>query len=337
MKRLPTFPFAVVVASLLAGLSFAVASTAAAESKGKGKGAKSDPAVEAKEAARAAYGNGQAAFNAGKFDEAATAFEAAYAAIPNPIVLLSISESRAKVGQIDLAIAALQKYLAVRADAPDKADVEAKLKALSATPAHVAVTSEPAGADLDLDGSPTQKQTPVTLELSPGSHELHTMLRGYHSETQSITVTPGGTQELAFTLNAAPPEAAPVAATSTAPLSDVEGAPEPSSGRPMAAIWVTGSIGAAALIAGSVLGFMAVKEHSDFEHHPTTASADRGERYALFADVGFGVGAMAIATAAVLYLTSSGSAHAEAPASARLELTPGLTPSSASASARLLF
>ncbi|HEX7480369.1 MAG TPA: tetratricopeptide repeat protein [Polyangiales bacterium] len=355
MKRLPSIPVVVIVASLLSGLcGTAVAAprrSHKAAPEPQAAAAVPGPTPEAKEAARAAYGRGQAAFSAGNFDEAASAFEAAYKAVPNPIVLLSISESRAKLGQIDLAIAALQKYLEVRADAPDRADVEGKLQALSATPAQLSVTSEPSGAELDMDGVPTQKKTPVQLAIAPGAHELHAMLHGRQSETQSVTVSPGDKQELHFKLAAlAPVEAPAVAAATTsettqaAPLSDIEPAPEPaSSARPMTAIWVTGGIGAAALVTGTVLGFLAVKEHSNFETHPTTATADRGERYALFADVGFGVGVMAIATAAVLYLTSSDApseaqSHGRQPVQhAHLQLVPALSPSSASATARLQF
>jgi hypothetical protein len=70
----------------------------------------------------------------------------------------------------------------------------------------------------------------------------------------------------------------------------------------MTAIWISGGIGTAALVGSTVFGFLAVKENRDFKAHPTKAGADRGERYGLIADVGFGVGVVGIATAVTLYL-----------------------------------
>jgi hypothetical protein len=92
-------------------------------------------------------------------------------------------------------------------------------------------------------------------------------------------------------------------------------------------------VGAAGLVTGTVLGFMVLAERSDFDASPSEASADRGERLALFADVAFGVGAMALITGAVLYLTDDSSEPAEretttarlrarAPGQAQLRLRP---------------
>ena len=50
---------------------------------------------------------------------------------------------------------------------------------------------------------------------------------------------------------------------------------------------------------------MALKNKSDFDKAPTEAKADKGERLALFADVGFGIAVAGAVTALVLYLTAS--------------------------------
>ena len=300
------------------------------------------PTLEAKERARVAYARGQAAFAGGDYTQALKAFEEAFAAVPNPIVLLSVSESAAKLGNIDAAMAALDQYLALRPDAPDRADVTQKRAALAVMPAHVFLTSEPAGADIVVDGQPTGKKTPAEIELSPGSHELQAALAGHESKPTALSVKPGVRIEQALDLHTPPPPPAAVVPPAVA----LEPTAPPLVEVPTTALWVTGTIGAAGLIAGTVLGFLALKEHSDYESRPTEAGADRGERLALFADVGFGVGAMAAVTAAVLYLTHDDVGPSEPakdkPANAQLsggqlQFIPRLSANSASATARIRF
>ncbi len=307
----------------------------------------SEPTPAAKEAARSAYGRGQAAFAQGQYDAARIAFEEAYAAVPNPIVLLSVSESLAKLGQIPRAIEVLKRYLSLRTDAPDRAQVEAKISALAATPATIAVTSVPPGAVLSVDNAPNPPRAPAQLTVPPGQHTLTYSLAGYKTSSELLVVEPGGRYELEIVLQQAPPEA-PAPAPTPAPAQSTAPPPEAAAGASPAVLWVTGGLGAAGIITGTVLGFLALKEQSDFESNPTESGADRGERLALFADVGFGVGIMALATTAVLLFTQdepdpAGPAE-KAPDNARrpkpqasLELIPKLTPSTASATARVRF
>ncbi|HEY2732922.1 MAG TPA: PEGA domain-containing protein [Polyangiales bacterium] len=291
-----------------------------------------EPSAEAKERARTTYAQGQAAFAQGDYAQAKSSFEQAFAAVPNPIVLLSVAESATKLGAIGDAIDAFDRYLQLRPDAPDRADVAAKRAALAATPAQLSVVTEPAGADVLIDGQPSGKQTPADLALAPGEHQLKCSLPGYESAVEMLQTPPGAKLARRIVLNRTMP---PPVAVSPTPDLPIETTPVPAH-VPAGALWVTGSIGAAGLIAGTVLGFLALKEHSDFNAKPTTGSADRGDRLALFSDVGFGVGAMAIITAAVLYLTRD-----ESPApkkdSARLQLMPQFAPGTAAASARVQF
>ncbi len=346
---------AVTVAVLLAVLVASVPGAAHAQHKSSGakrgkassaeKSAEksAEPSADTKEKARAAYARGQSAFSAGHYDEALAAFQEAFAAVPNPIVLLSISESQAKLERVEAAIGTLRFYLEARADAPNRADIEAKITELSATPAMLAVTTEPAGAELSVDGLPTQKLAPAQLKLAPGGHEIHYTLHGYHAGTEAVKLTPGGKHELRVMLEALPVPPPAAVAAAALPAAETNAAPPAAttpSGRSTTAIWVTAGIGAAGLVTGTVLGFLAMSEQHDFNQHPTTATADRGERYALFADVGFGVGVMAIATAAVLYLTGDDAPNESAPNTAsatRLPRRLALAPASGSATALLHF
>jgi hypothetical protein len=68
------------------------------------------------------------------------------------------------------------------------------------------------------------------------------------------------------------------------------------------AVWTLSGIAAGALVTGTVFGFLALEEESEFNLHPSAARADRGERQALVADVCFGVAAASAITALVLWL-----------------------------------
>jgi tetratricopeptide (TPR) repeat protein len=296
-----------------------------------------EPTLEAKERARTSYTRGQEAFNRGDYAYAQAAFEEAFANVPNPIVLLSVAESAAKAKRIEIALAAYDRYLQLKPDAADRADVEQRRASLAASPAQLSITSDPAGAEVWVDGQATGHKTPTQFEVSPGAHQVLLVLAGYESDALPLQAAPGASLEHAIALRAlAPPT--PAAATLPPPAAEVikPAAPLPAE-PPTAAIWITGSLGVVGIITGSVLGVLALKEHSDFNKHPTEASADRGERLALFADVGFGIGAMALVTTAVLLLTHDDTPPPEQPSAARLQIIPTVTTAGASATAKVRF
>jgi len=74
-------------------------------------------------------------------------------------------------------------------------------------------------------------------------------------------------------------------------------------------------------VLASVLGGLAVKEKHDFDDRPTSEGADRGEKLAIFADVGIGVAAAGVLTAVVL-LASGKRKETPADDAARLQVTP---------------
>ena len=65
-----------------------------------------------REAAREHYKQGKALYDAGKFAEAEKEFQSAYDAQPHPVVLKSIAECRAALGNITGAVETLEKFLA---------------------------------------------------------------------------------------------------------------------------------------------------------------------------------------------------------------------------------
>ncbi|MDH5676163.1 MAG: PEGA domain-containing protein [Myxococcales bacterium] len=280
------------------------------------------PTDEQRAQAREAYGQGQALFAEDRYGEARVAFERAYSLIPNPVVLRSIAECDFKLRKLDDAYAGFERYLAEKPRARDRGDVESKMEELLAIPAILAITSSPAGAAISVDGKPTGQVTPAEIPLTRGEHRFELTLAGYNPVNEPVSARIGGRIELAAALQPIPAPEPTAEPEEVAEQAAPAGPPPPP---PTAAIWASGVVAAAGLVGGSVLGFLALSERSDFDANPTDESADRGERLALFADVSFGIGAMALITGAVLYLTSDTEAAEPAPAdagSARLRLTP---------------
>ncbi len=300
------------------------------------------PSAEQTAAARTAYGEGQRLFREGQFAQAQTQFEAAFTAVPNPVVLLSVAEAQERQSNIVDAVATLERYLTLRADAPDRAAVQARIDQMRTRPGVLAISSEPSGAAITLDGTATGRVTPAEIETPAGEHTISVSLDGYEPGAQSVSVTFGLRQEVSVPALTT----VPVVEELTAGEGEGEGEgeaeeEEDDDSGPGAGVWVAAGIGAAGLVAGTVLGFLALSEQSDFDTTPTEASADRGERLALFADVGFGVAAVGFLTALVLNFATGGDddeGEAEEPATtARLRVTPVVGPSGGGITARLTF
>jgi tetratricopeptide (TPR) repeat protein len=279
----------------------------AAQRGGRPRAAPEGPTSQQTEVARAAYAEGQRLFREGLFEQAQAQFEAAFAAVPNPIVLLSIAEVQERRGLVPEAVATLERYLQLRADAPDREQVSARIAQMRGRPGLLAIASEPSGAEIFVDGRSTGRRTPAEVELSPGEHIVRVVADGYEPAERSVTVAFGTRAEVNFPpLAALPPVEEPVDEPSAAEEPAPPAAPTPTSSGPSPAVWVAAGIGAVGMVAGTVLGFLALGEQSDFDDMPTEATADRGERYALFADVGFGVAAVGFLTALVLNFATGG-------------------------------
>ncbi len=317
--------------------------------------AQGTPSRQARAQARRAYAEGQRLFRQGRFEEAEVAFLRAYEHVPNPVVWVSVAEARARQGNVPGAIEAYERYLKDRPDAPDKGAIQKKLEALRDTPARVRITSEPAGAAIALDGEGTGKETPAELEVPAGEHELSLSREGFAPVRRQLVLAPGEQKALQLTLEAQASEAPEGIAEATAseeePLGDGEPlveetdlasetseASEAEEAAPSTAVWVAAGISAAALVGGTVLGFMALSEESNFQEHPSIETADRGERLALFADVSFGVAAVAGVTALVLHFADAPGEEGEEDESlAHVRWTPLLSRNGAGLGARIDF
>jgi hypothetical protein len=256
------------------------------------------PALKKK--ASALFEEGFKAFDAGDYETCERKFEEAYRTVPMPVVLLKVAECRKRAGAYHGAVDALERYLSERADAPDRAAVEAQIADIKKRPGTVRVTSTPPGAAIVVDGSDTRKVTPDSVELSAEEHSIKLTLPSYQPEEQRIMVTFGSKRDLELTLTKSSEDAGPMS-KETPPESDESGY------RTTTAFWIFAGGAVAAGGVATVFGVMALNKHSEFEDNPTQALYDEGTRDALIADISLGVAAASAITAGVIFFSSKGS------------------------------
>jgi hypothetical protein len=145
----------------------------------------------------------------------------------------------------------------------------------------------PAGAEVSIDARPAGATSEVREQLAEGPHFVIVERAGYGAWRGRVTVAAGQTTELRVALSA-----------------------EPSRLRTRAT-WTLGGVGLASLLAGGIVGVLALRDQAAYEHTPTRALGDRAGSRALAADVLFGVGGAALISALVLRWTGpSGEARA---------------------------
>jgi hypothetical protein len=214
--------------------------------------------------------------------------------------------------------------------------VRTQIETLRSKPAFLTVSSNIAGADIWVDGKDTGMSTPADLSLPPGVHNVSVGREGYVRAEQSIRLAPAGRDTIRFTMM---PEAqTPVTVAPATVVPDAPPAEE--SGRHFGpGFWAATGVGVAAIASGATLGVLALKGEKDFKDDPTSKRADQGERFALFADISYGIAGAAAVTAIVLYFTSGTSKSAEeAPAAPQAwRVAPALGRNGAGVAARAQF
>lgn len=287
------------------------------------------PSAKDKAHARELYALGQQMFRQGDFGGALRAFEDAYRTVPNPVVLLSIAECQVRTEQFTEAVVSLTQYLEQRPDAPDREQVQAQIDKLRQIPGIIMVESSPSGAAIWVDGVPTGLVTPAQVELLAGDHVIAIQAEGYSTAQQPVTVLMGGEQRV--TLTAIPEAQEPEEQLPAVPTVDLNAKLKTEG---MLPVWVATGVAGAGLVTGVILGGFALKQKGEFDARPSEATADKGERLALFADVGFGIAAAAGITALVLYFTRD---KGEEPAQHAWSVKPHLSKRNLGLTGRLHF
>jgi hypothetical protein len=303
------------------------------------------PDKKTKDAARKAYGEGEKKYTAGDYAGAYESFNKAHELIPTPHAEYWMAMSLYKHGQESAATSALQAFV----DNPDAGKVgeekmEEARKALAELkakqPGELNLVTTPAGATVMVDGEAQPGETPMVLNLKPGTHKLTISAPGYETQQIQVSITGGSRadQNVELAAKAAAPE--PVAGPPPAEPDPLPASPPERESRSNVPAYVTLGIAGVAAGVGTFFGIKALSAKSDYDDNATTESADDVERNALIADMAFGV-AITLGVTGIVLLTSSDSVSTtEARAKPKrkpFELTPVVGTQGGGAAARFRF
>lgn len=250
--------------------------------------------------AEQAYQLGVRFFEARQYEAAEAAWLSAYSLGQDPTLLIAVADTRQRREDEPGAVAMLEQYLVERPDAPDRPSVETRIATLLQSPAVLVVRSEQPGHAILLDGVPVEKKTPAELEVEPGTHTVVVVGEGKHVGEKTVQVGYGEVTHLDFT-----PDTTSEVILEQSEEANLQArlAIEEEDTTIRRAVISTGSIAAAALVTGTVLGVLALREEQTYRDDPTLSTADKGERYAIFADVSFGLAALSAITSFTLFMT----------------------------------
>ena len=252
-----------------------------------------------------------------------------------PSILGRLGECQVNVGQVVAGTENLNRVVReeLAPNAP-KAFRDAQARAKS-----VLNTALPKIARLTVRVEPTDAKPQVTVAgapipaallgverpTDPGTHEVVVSAPGYLEQKTSVTLTEGGTQELALTLQkdpaaavvAPPPDASPalVPVATSAPAADTGGKKDHT------LAYVALGVGGAGLIVGGVTGLLAIGKKGDLagcqDKRCPSSEADKldsAKSLATISTVGFAVGFVGVGAGIVLLLTGGNNASASRPA-----------------------
>jgi tetratricopeptide (TPR) repeat protein len=274
-----------------------------------------DVSPEAQESARKTYQAGAQAYSDGHYKDAIDLFLEAARIAPNPAFSYNIGLAYEQLGDHDNALRWYRDYLRELPDAPDRADIEPRVRDAEQRlrergVQQVTVLSTPDGATVTIDGKPVGV-TPWTGELTPGRHKLSLMLRNYSDMERMFELPSDHAVDVRSTLSEAAPEAP--AAAPTTPEPSKPPAAEPSHSRSSKVgplTWVAFGIGAAGL--GSALAFELARSGAvdSARQAPTNVDGkddyDRAKSFETLGKVTLGVGAaFTVAGGVLLYLDLS--------------------------------
>jgi hypothetical protein len=175
------------------------------------------PAAE--DPAREHFRRGEAAYQKGSYGLAISEWQAAYAADPRPRIQYNIYQAYERLGQLQEASAALQKYLSsADPDDPYYADATARMAALQQRlqSTGIRLVGGVDGASINVSGHDWGRlPRPDRIPVQPGNHRIVIGLQGYRDFVANVVVPAGQVVDVAVQLDAiaggeaaAPPTAA---------------------------------------------------------------------------------------------------------------------------------
>lgn len=182
--------------------------------------------------AEARYQVGRTLYARGDYAGAAREFEIALEIFPqSPKLAFNLARTFERLQDDERALAAYRRYLTIDKAAPDREEIERIIGGLErrveAARPRLVVTSEPAGAEVRVDGLADRFTTPATITATPGTLVVRLRLPNQPEVTRSVTVARGQSTPLHVTLaSPPPPAAASVASSASAPPTSVPPSPE---------------------------------------------------------------------------------------------------------------
>lgn len=175
------------------------------EAGGRGE----EGAAGGKELARALYEKGAKAYAERRYYEAASFFLDTNRIYPTPQLAFNVGKAYDKAGHATGALRHYREYLRSVPDAPDRAEVSARIQALELVLTErglqqLSVLSKPEGATVSLDGRPVGV-TPWTGETWPGRHSVTLHLAGYEPVHDLVEIDPHRAAETEVVLSRVAP------------------------------------------------------------------------------------------------------------------------------------
>jgi PEGA domain len=263
----------------------------------RAKPAARKPDKAALDEAKRTYSAGEAAYKAGDYKSAIENFRAAQDILPTPQAGYWLALSLKAAGEVPEAIAEFKTLLASPLSdklGPEKlATAKAALDDLNKTPGMVALSTEPAGATVSVDGEVRPGASPLSVDLSPGAHTITISMPGYHSMELELEVPPGSKGEQKVSLTALPPPpppaaGAPAALAAQSPHVVVRTTGDVSAKESKLGTYVVFGLAGAGAVVGTIFGVRALNDKKEFERNPSDSAADKAERDATISDIGFG-------------------------------------------------
>jgi hypothetical protein len=191
------------LAIAVAVASFAAPGVAQADRKGPARGRADDLSR-----ARALDKEGAKAYGEGRYKDAIKHFEEAYRLGGPPFELWNVAKCHLRLDQVEKAVEMLERYLATPNLPKDDRDEAARqLDQIKKRPSALTVSSTPSGAQVTIDGKSVEGQTPVSVEIPPGSHTVTVTLPTHVPYTRRVDARYGRAVTVNAALGAPQPQA----------------------------------------------------------------------------------------------------------------------------------
>ena len=153
--------------TLIAGAALLSSAALAAPAWAQGK--PEDRPTDVKAAAKEHYTRGTSFYDLGRYDDAIKEFEAAYELKNDPAFLYNLAQSYRQAGKHDQAVHFYKTYLRYVPKAPNRADIEEKIKAEEKAEEQLAVQQPGTTPPTNTTTPPANTTTPPTNTTPPGN------------------------------------------------------------------------------------------------------------------------------------------------------------------------